>query len=729
MTRKILLNGLWDYEAQARVLLKPNSIFVEDPTNLPPAGQMELPANWELGGLHNFNGRVQFRRRFTFDGLRPDEQEIRLCFRGVDYFARVWLNGHELGTHEGYFQTFDFDVTEAVKPGENELVVGVTCPMEEPGTVWPHDKIVIKGILSHWDARPGSWDRHTGQDMPSGGIWNDVYLETFAAARINHVRFATKILPREVPNQLAFTTRENVDVSILPRQAIVLADVEISGPEGYYTLKIEIGNSPIVTQEVWHQPQSGPHTIVVEIAEPRLWWVWDLGEPTLETSIVTLARADKTLHEKKYEIGLREIRFDPERGEWWLNGVRFFVRGTNVVPTLWLGEYDAAMIARDIDLLKAAHVNGVRVCVHVNREEFYTACDRAGLLVWQDFALQWGYAPTQSLYQESIRQIRDMVRMLVNHPSIAIWVCQNESTFHNKFVLDPVLAAAIATEDSTRCIRPTSEFTEHTYGGWYGSHYLDYLTTPATPVNSEFGAQALPDAKSMRAMIGDEWPPDWDKMAYHDFQYDQTFHVAGISLGNNWEEFVENSQTYQAKLLKFALEQYRQHKYEALGGFFQFMFMDCWPSITWSVVSYERVPKKGYFVLQECLQPVLIGANLYRNRIFLGKDRGSHARPLEIVPWVVNDRHEPLDNCIYLVQVEGPGGSYEFTSPAAFNVPGDGVQKQVPRLVCDLPANLKPGPYTLRLLLKQGERILSQNHYNVQIESVPGVQSRNGIHE
>src|SRR3954452_22677064 len=114
VSRKLTLNGTWDYEPVARVTLKPNKIFDEDTTDLPPAGQMAIPVNWERGGLHNFNGRVRFRRTFTFEGLQPGEASVRLCFRGVDYYATVWLNDQELGRHEGYFQPFDFDVTNVI---------------------------------------------------------------------------------------------------------------------------------------------------------------------------------------------------------------------------------------------------------------------------------------------------------------------------------------------------------------------------------------------------------------------------------------------------------------------------------------------------------------------------------------------------------------------------------------------------------------------------------------
>lgn len=716
MLRQISLNGPWRYEPRARVVLKPGGVLEEHVDDLPPAGEMILPVNWELGGLENFHGRVRFERGFDFDGLQEGEHSVWLVFKGVDYFAKVWLNDHLVGEHTGYFQPFSFDVTEVIRTGENKLVVDVTCPLEEPGTVWPHRKWLIKGVISHWDCRPGSWDLETGQDKNSGGIWNDVYLETRPVAYLGHVRVTTRLVPRDVPEGLSIGVELDPDV---PQQAMVLVDTEVFGPAGEYILTVALGDEPPVTQPIALSQPGERHTVVVQVPSPRLWWTWDLGEPHLELCTIRLEQAGSPLFEKQVEVGLREIAFDPERGEWFLNGQRFFVRGTNVVPTLWLGEYDAPMIERDIALLRGAHINGVRVCVHVNRDEFYTACDRAGIIVWQDFALQWAYAETQQFVQEAVRQIKDMVRLLVNHPCIALWCCQNESSFHNKYILDPVLAEAVAAEDPSRPIHPTSEFSEHTYGGWYYGHYRDYSSLPATPVLTEFGAQALPDLEDVRAMVGETWPPDWDVLGYHDFQYDQTFHVAGIPLGDSWEQFVANSQAYQSRLLKFAIERYRQAKYKALGGMFQFMFMDCWPAITWSVLSYERTPKPGYWVLQQCYQPVLIGLNMERETIITGIDRGAHPRPFVVAPWVVNDRHSPITGCTYVVHLNGPGGQFEFVSDQPFDVPADGVLGNAPHLTLDLPLDLASGDYTLALTLRREDEVLSHNTYNLRIEHIP----------
>lgn len=110
------------------------------------------------------------------------------------------------------------------------------------------------------------------------------------------------------------------------------------------------------------------------------------------------------LDESSLQFGIREIKIDTQ-WNWYLNGQRFFPRGTNIIPTQWLSEYDKKMIAKDIKMLKEANVNAVRVHAHINRQEFYDACDKAGILVWQDFPLIWSYEESDEFVQNAVSQI------------------------------------------------------------------------------------------------------------------------------------------------------------------------------------------------------------------------------------------------------------------------------------------------------------------------------------
>jgi len=646
--RRVSLNGSWDCQPLARTILKADGSIGEDASNLPPPSKMTVPSNWHLNGLPNFNGRVWFEREFDFPDKLAANDRVFLVFHGVDYFPSVEVNGTLIGRHEGYFQAFEFDVTPHIKRGRNHLAVIVDAPLEEPGAVWPDHKRMIKGVFSHWDCKPGNVFKATGQDGTTAGIWNSVELEIRRVAWLGNL----KIRPFLYPRKLATGKAED---NALDAKMFITAEVHAARP-GKFELTAEAGGSKTTTS-VDLTAAAATAVLVLPMERPRLWWTWDLGEPFLYACKLTLSAGGETVHAREVNFGVRSIELDEKTGEWRLNGVRFFIRGTNIVPELWLSRYTSERIGQDIKLLRNAHVNGVRVCVHVNREELYEALDRAGIVAWQDFPLQWDYTRTDEFMQEAARQLRDMIRQFYNHPSIITWVCQNESTAYNVNVLDPFLARVGAQEDSSRPVRPVSGFNEHFYEGWYGGAYHNYLTTPGGPIISELGAQAFPSLEETREMFGEAWPPDWRKLAYHDFQFEQTFHVAKVPMGSNWAEFVQNSERYQADLLKFAIEHYRRAKYRKIGSFFQFQFVDCWPSVTWSVVSYARQPKPGYFALQRAYQPVLVGATLEKTVWGKGKNIPEDAAGVGASArvWVVNDERRVIEGATCQALLRGQG--------------------------------------------------------------------------
>jgi len=589
------LNGLWQYKLDVD-----ESRVFEDNEGWQ---EMLIPSNWHLAGLENYAGTVWFKRRFSAPE-RWEECQIWLKFHGVDYYADVWLNGHYLGHHEGYFQSFEFNVTSKLLAGENVLLVRVDSPLEEPGRVWPDKKRLIKGIFNHHDCRPGSWHPRQGQAGNTGGIWNDVELVATGQVRIAQV----KVSPMVMADESAIV-------------AVQIAVDNLSEGDILATVKVEIEAADGTGYELrWKERLSrGGNTLsaVQRIEAPRLWWTWDHGEPHLYRLRVS-AEASSLVASAVTRFGIRQVRID-EKGNWFLNGQQFFIRGTNIIPTQWLSEYDAAMIEGDIALLKKANVNAVRVHAHVNRPEFYSACDEAGLLVWQDFALQWGYTQDREFVNQAVRQIKEMVNLLHNHPSIALWCCHNEPGPDAR-QLDQLLHDAVLEEDPFRPVRPSSGFEEHPYYGWYYGCYEQYASLPGQPLPTEFGAQALPCLESMQRIFktADLWPPNWERWAFHDFQYDQTFHVAHISMGNSIEEFIANSQKYQYALLKYAIETYRRARYAPISGLFQFMFVDCWPAITWSVVDYYRHPKLGYEALRLAYQPLLVSLEVRRRELVAG---------------------------------------------------------------------------------------------------------------
>ncbi|MDY7041162.1 MAG: glycoside hydrolase family 2 TIM barrel-domain containing protein, partial [Chloroflexota bacterium] len=504
----------------------------------------------------------------------------------------------------GYFQPFEFNVTSALLLQGNVLLVRVNSPFEKPDQVWPDKKRLIKGIFGHHDCRPGSWHAQHGQAGNTGGIWNDVELVATDRFRITRIKASPKLMP---------------DGSAIVAVQVAVDNLSVDDVQATVTVEIEAADGTNYEHQWGEQLSEGGNVIFSSqrIESPRLWWTWEHGEPHLYNLRVSV-ESGSSVARAATRFGLREVRIDAN-GNWSLNGQQFFVRGTNIIPTQWLSEYDAAMVQRDIALLKEANVNAVRVHAHVNRQEFYSACDEAGLLVWQDFALQWGYSPDREFTDQATKQVKEMVNLLYNHPCIALWCCHNEPGPESE-QLDQLLHDAVLEEDPFRAVHPSSDFAEHPYYGWYYGCYEQFVSLPGRPLPTEFGAQALPCLETMRLIFDatDLWPPNWDRWAFHDFQYDQTFHVAHISQGDDIGEFITNSQQYQYDLLKYIIETYRRARYAPISGVFQFMFVDCWPAITWSVVDYHRRPKLGYEALRLAYQPLLVSLDVRRRELVAG---------------------------------------------------------------------------------------------------------------
>ncbi len=680
------LNGQWEY--------LPDTTGDLSVHNLPQDGwqTMVIPVNWQLAGLDNYSGVVWFRRRFPFTPHR--DKRVWLRFMGVDYFADVWLNDARLGGHEGYFQPFEFDVTGLVRD-DNELVVRVDSPLEPPGEVWPDRKRLIKGVLNHHDCRPGAWDPNRGQEKNTGGIWNDVLLYETADIRVTGVRIAPVLL---------------ADASAVLRTALTIDNYREEKAEITIRLAIEPDNfrgEPIV--EEWEEligPGRTTITRMIHIDQPQLWWTWDYGPQNLYAAVVTISQAGAELDVHSERFGIRQLIVDKQNG-WRLNGKPFFPRGTNVIPAQWLSEYDPQKIARDLALIRDANINAVRVHAHVTRSEFYDACDEAGILVWQDFPLQWSYREDDEFYHAAVKQLREMIDLLYNHASVLVWCCHNEPSV-NTNMLDNILDQVAREADSSRYVEHHSDYRDHPYPGWYYGHLSLFLTSPGAPFANEFGAQALPNLDSMRRMMPADklWPPDWDEWAYHDFQYDQTFGVAGLELPDTLAEFVKISQEYQYRLLKFGIETYRREG--RMTGIFQFMFMDPWPAITWSVVDYWRVPKLGYKALQIGFQPVLVSLVVGRNRLL--KD-GRNAFFLYNVV-IVNDLNSEFTGAELHLWLEDKQGKIWREERQRVDIPAhDRVTVTTPMLREGKwkPIGLPVGHYTLHGEVTHAGAVISRN--------------------
>ena len=267
-----------------------------------------------------------------------------LNFGAVDWQATVFVNGQELRSHQGGYESFSLDITEALKPGSNDLVVKVVDPTDQGPN--PHGKQTLNpgGIMY----------------TPSSGIWQTVWLET---------------VPQTSIESLVLTP--DVDRSELNIQ------VHLKGPDAGYSIEaIAKDGSKIVSKEKFVGPSS------LHIDHPRL---WSPEDPFLYDLQVRLLRHGKIVDEVKSYFGMRkiEIKKKDDKGieRIFLNNVYTYNLGTldqGFWPeSLYTAPTDDAL-KFDIQAIKAMGFNTIRKHIKVEPARWYYYCDQLGMMVWQD---------------------------------------------------------------------------------------------------------------------------------------------------------------------------------------------------------------------------------------------------------------------------------------------------------------------------------------------------------
>ena len=581
--------------------------------------EVTVPGHWRThAALREVDGPVLHRRHFDTAPLAAGRRRF-LTLDGVFSLADVWLDGAYLGPTDGYFTPHTFEIGRS-DPARREhlLAVEVACPRESDRSA----KRSVSGIFAHWDAMdPG---------LAPGGIWRPVRVHETGPVRIARLRSICTEAGRERGRLLLDLSLDTLgDGTQIP----VVLHASVTGPDG--TLLT------LAQRELTLADGDNHLAWAVDVDAPPRWWPWRLGEQPMCEVTVTVDVAGTVSDERRLRTAFREVKVRDWR--WSINGEELFVMGTNLAPTRALpATATPDDLARDIALAREANLDLVRIHAHVARPELYDAADAAGMLVWQDLPLQWGYA--RSVRRSAVRQARDMVDLLGHHPSVALWCAHNEPLAvvtetdvdptpatlaklgaamflptWNKDVLDRSVARVLRRADPSRPVDLhsgvwpglTSTGTDaHWYFGWYHGR-LDGLAPAlrAAPrlgrFVSEFGAQSVPTSAAF--LHPDRWPDlDWDRLAaHHSLQRGILDRHVPMAAFTTFEEWRDATQAYQAALITLQVEDLRRLRFAPTGGFCQFSFADPNPAISWSVLDHERVPKLAYGALRDSCRSLL----------------------------------------------------------------------------------------------------------------------------
>lgn len=671
-----------------------------------------IPSHWQSHHLlRNYVGRMIYQTVFT--ALVNPAKRYWLRMNGVFYYNRPWLNGQDLGRYEGYFTPHTCDITNTIQ-ANNTLTLEVSCPEE-------HDKInkrLVTGVFSHWDSLDGTTN--------PGGVWLPVELIETGQAHIRNLLLTTQHVTNDHA-ELRF--RLHTDTLEACR-----AEIHWRFAPRNFAGKVHTMTTTVALAAGQHEASG-----LLTIPDPALWWSHDLGHPSLYHITATLMIQGEVSDELSFDFGIRTF----EMKNWipYLNGQRFLMKGNNYPPTdTRIATTTRARCAEDIRLARECHMNVLRVHAHVGHPDLYAEADAQGMLIWQDFPLQWIYR--QDVLEPAKRQVREMVYLLHNHPSVVIWCMHNEAVHvtstsderlltklrtywsvfvwnWNRDVLDTTLQHEVSTIDVSRpSVRSSGEYAvpfwhkgtdTHFYYGWYmiyGKLATWQQLIKRFPANTrfvtEFGAQSFPHYESaVRFMDADIHKIDWAKLQrQHSFQPDILAYWMDWRHATDLHQLIAMTQQYQSDINRHYIDRLRLRKYRPTGGIVPFMFHDANPAVSWSIIDYWRVPKQSYYAMQLAFRPQYLFCVLESDTLVQGAS-------IDIPVMVVNDAHYEVTVTMD-VRVIHPHGHELMHVRHTRTLPSDMMTMRVDELRLQPDA---PGRYRVQLQMHSVHDEMAQEYF------------------
>lgn len=468
------LNGLWEYAIVPR----------NNETVIKYQGEILVPFCVEsaLSGVGKRVGKdncLFYKRSFEVPADWKKNQTL-LHFGAVDWEAAVYVNEKHVGTHKGGYTAFYFDITDALKEGKNEIVVAVWDPTND-GTTQPRGK---------QDIRPhGIWY------TPITGIWQTVWLESVPKTHITSLKAVPKLKNSTLTLNVNVANAKDGDVIKATSKAIT-ASAKVGEP------------------------------LVLNVDKPNL---WTPDNPYLYDLKVEILRDGKPIDSVDSYFAMREVSLGKTADgitRFMLNGEFVFHFGP-LDQGFWPdGLYTAptdAALKYDLDVTKELGFNMLRKHIKVEPMRFYHHCDKMGILVWQDMPSGDRHIgpndPDIVRTPESVatyeKELKDMIALLENVPSIVVWVPFNEGwgQFDTARITD--LTRSL---DPTRLIISVSGWADRKTGD---AHDVHVYPGPGMPPNEEKRALILGEYGGLGLPVkGHSWQEDgnWGYQSFEDIE-------------------------------------------------------------------------------------------------------------------------------------------------------------------------------------------------------------------
>ena len=547
-----------------------------------------------------------YRAEFTAPAAAHAGERAWLHFGGINYRGDVWVNGHKVADTTqvaGAYRTYDFDVTEFLKPGKNVLAVETFAPTE-------------KDLGINWvDWNPCPPDK----DM---GLWGAVDLVTTGAVTLRSPLAATHF-----PDASLGTAELTVYAELHNASDHAVKGV-LEGTAAGVKFEQAVELAAKEDKTVAFAPEQFSQ---LRIQNPKPWWPRQMGEPHLERLTMSFHEQGEITDEQSVDFGIREIT-----SELTANGSRLF--RVNGKPILIRGAgWSQDMLLRTNEhrlrdqfrLVEDMNLNTIRLEGKLETEDFFQLADHGGILVmlgwcccdhwehWKDWTSDDLTIATASLRSQMLR--------LRHHASLLVWLNGSDNappTKVERAYLDveaethwpnPIISAAssqVTAGGGLNGVKMTGPYDYVAPSYWY----VDKQNGGAYGFNTETSpGPAIPSLASREKFLSDPqaWPPtaDW---SYHygggefkDLKVLDSSMEAVYGKPQSAADYERISQTMEYDSERAMYEAYSRNKYTST-GVIQWMLNNAWPSMIWHLYDYYLDAGAGYFGAKKACEPVHI---------------------------------------------------------------------------------------------------------------------------
>ena len=668
-------------------------------------------------------GNAQYTYWFvkSFEQTAKGDEQIWLKLRGVNYKCELFLNGNKVNaqTHEGMHLRQQYNITKLLAAnGQNRLAV-LVYPPDFPGA--PNggqggDGTIAKGLTTQYTA---GWDWIQPIRDRNTGIWDKVFIEKTNGVNLENPHIITLVPGKRLP-----TGKQEA--------AVIRTSGEIENPlnktvNGFlqYTLEGKLTKTAV-------QLKAGEKRVVklpdFKMENPKLWWPSGYGEQPLYTIRMQFVTAGgQLLDEETVKVGIREITTQwnerTRSRENYVNGQKIFIKGGNWVISDAMLRFSDERYDAEVRFHRDMNLNLIRIWggAIIERPEFYEACDKYGMLVFQDFWFsgdcngkwtdplkkddQWTRRQYPDNHGLVLTAAEDQIKMIRNHASLAFWCGGNEITPPDDILF--ALKDRILPElDGTRYFYDYSNSNDMSYnflgGNGDGPYTIQdpkiFWSFKTYPYNSEVGSVGVGDYASLKRFIpeknliapqnGQEPDSVW---AYHKYiPYDH--HVDPYGKAKNAKDFAMKAQLVNYDQYRSLMEGFSAHMWDWYTGVMIWKTQNPWTAMRGQM--YD-----AYLDVNACLYGLRKG----------GEPLHIMMNPLDSMVTIVNNGFDIERNTMVQANVYTIDGKLQQQIQAFTEVAASTTQRTFP--INEPLKKIKNGAFVVLKLLNANQKVLSENLY------------------